>query len=150
MPYLMKIGDDMVTDKDVILAKKVQLARAAAQWEEQQDAPEWLDTAAWPQYMESGTRERLYRSHSDKELKDVLHAAAGRLGRLPNKRDVFCVYRFFIIRRYGNWPRSLVAAGLKAPRRQRRLANRQREQEYLRRQEGTPQAVVEEGRLCSN
>ena len=140
----------MVTDKDVILAKKVQLARDAAQWEEQQDAPEWLDTAACIRISIAGHGRGLYRSHSDKELKDVLHAAAGRLGRLPNKRDVFCVYRFFIIRRYGNWPRSLVAAGLKAPRRQRRLANRQREQEYLRRQEGTPQAVVEEGRLCSN
>lgn len=129
-------------EKNAVQMKKVQLARDAVQWEEQQDAPEWADAAQWPQYMGKGMRENLYRSLSDQDLKDVLCAASHRLGRLPNKKDVFCVYRFFIIRRYGNWPKALVAAGLKRPRRERQMENRCRqERDMLRRNGGAGTAV---------
>ena len=43
-------------DGDGILEKKTQLLRDAVQWGEQQDAPEWLDTAVWPQNMAKNVR----------------------------------------------------------------------------------------------
>lgn len=77
----------------------------------------------------------LYSSFSDEELLAILKATAEQLGRNPNKKDVFCVYRVFLIRRFGNWPRALVAAGLKRPREQRREENRQKNENSLRQQE---------------
>ena len=129
-------------DGDGILEQKTQLLRDAVQWEEQQDAPEWLDTAVWPQYMAKNVREKLYRSFTDRELTAMLQTTTDKLGRLPSKRDVFCMFRFYIIRRYGNWPKALVAAGLKRPRRERRMENRCRQERAMpRRNSGTETAA---------
>ncbi len=49
------------------------------------------------------------------KLLAVLRETAARLGRNPSKKEVFCVYRVFLIQRFGNWPRALTAAGLKRP-----------------------------------
>ena len=65
---------------------------------------------------------------------------------------VFCVYRVFLIQRFGNWPRALTAAGLKRPREQRRADNRRRNEEALRRrkaQELSGQAAAKEAGLTT-
>lgn len=92
----------------------------------------WLEPDRWKEYMGKEVREKLYAAFSDGELLEILRDAARRLGRNPSKKEVFCVYRVFLIERFGNWPRALVAAGLKQPRRQRREANRRRERETRR------------------
>ena len=89
-------------------------------------SPAWLEAERWPQYMGRGLREPLYRAFSDEELMDVLRCAADTLGHLPSKKEVFCVYRAFLLQRFQNWPKALVAAGLKPPKKQRRAANRLR------------------------
>ena len=95
----------------------------------------WLEPEQWKRYMGKGIHMTLYSSFSDEELLTILKAAAEHLGRNPNKKDVFCVYRVFLIRRFGNWPRALAAAGLKRPREQRREENRQKNENSLRQQE---------------
>ena len=52
-------------------------------------------------------------SFSDEELLDIIRREAESLGKIPSQRDVFCVYRDFIRRRFGNWVKALRAAGLK-------------------------------------
>ena len=86
------------------------------------------------------------------ELLAVLRETAARLGRNPSKKEVFCVYRVFLIQRFGNWPRALTAAGLKRPREQRRADNRRRNEEALRRrkaQELSGQAAAKEAGLTT-
>lgn len=69
----------------------------------------------WSQYMGASGR-RLYNSFTDDELLDILRGAAVELGRPPTQKEVFCVYRSYIRRRFVNWPTALRAAGLKAPK----------------------------------
>lgn len=77
---------------------------------------EWLDSSRWPRYMgENG--HRLYLSYSDEELLDMLRQLAAQLGRPPSQKELFCVYRIFIRRRFKNWPTALRMAGLKEPKR---------------------------------
>ena len=57
-------------------------------------------------YMGKQTRGELYAAFSDEELLSILREAAGRLGRNPSKKEVFCVYRIFLIERFGNWPKA--------------------------------------------
>lgn len=76
---------------------------------------EWVDPHLWSQYMgEAG--KRLYASYSDEELLDILRDTANELGHIPSQREIFCVYRSFIRRRFGNWPSALRVAGLKMPK----------------------------------
>jgi hypothetical protein len=79
---------------------------------------EWLDPALWQQYMGEDGR-LLYGSFTDDELLDILRQAAAELGRAPTQKEVFCVHRSFIRRRFTNWPIALRAAGLKAPKEKR-------------------------------
>lgn len=106
--------------------RKMRLHGDAAKAMEDQASPAWLDTEVWPQYMTRDVRDALYHAFTDEELKDILRTVAAALGHLPSKKEVFCVYRTFILQRFQNWPKALVAAGLKPPKKQRRAANRLR------------------------
>ena len=76
---------------------------------------EWIDPTLWKAYC--GKRgEELYESFSDQELLDILREAVAELGRLPSQKEVFCVYRCYIRKRFKNWPTALRAAGLKDPK----------------------------------
>ena len=74
--------------------------------------PDWIDPQKWSFYMGKQGR-MLYQSFSDGELLSIITSTAQQLGRVPAQRDVFCVYRDFIRRRFGNWVKALQAAGLK-------------------------------------
>lgn len=90
-------------------------AKRASMMADKECRKEWLDPELWSQYMGAEGR-GLYQSYSDEELLDILRGAAAELGRLPSQKEVFCVYRAFIRRRFVNWPTALRAAGLKAPK----------------------------------
>lgn len=119
------------------LKRALALDAAKAAWDMEGIA--WLEPEQWRDYMGKNVRGALYNAFSDGELLAVLKGTADRLGRNPSKKEVFCVYRVFLIERFGNWPKALVAAGLKAPRRQRREANRQRNYDAMRRKETSAQ-----------
>jgi hypothetical protein len=95
--------------------KLVEDARKASEAGDESCRQEWLDPQLWSQYMGEDGR-RLYESYTDEELLDILRKAAAELGRPPTQKEVFCVYRAFIRRRFVNWPAALRAAGLKAPK----------------------------------
>ncbi|SHH98917.1 hypothetical protein SAMN02745823_01798 [Sporobacter termitidis DSM 10068] len=80
---------------------------------------EWIDPHLWRQYMGEAGR-RLYNSFTDEELLDILRLTAAELGHTPSQKEIFCVYRAYIRRRFTNWPTALRAAGLKAPKQKRR------------------------------
>jgi hypothetical protein len=94
------------------LAKDAERARTESSEEYRQ---EWIDPRLWSQYMGEVGR-ILYASFSDEELLDILRLAADELGHLPSQKEIFCVYRSYIRRRFNNWPMALRAAGLKAPK----------------------------------
>lgn len=87
-----------------------------------EDFPEqtqqWINPQKWSQYM-GATGRRLYQSFSDEELLDIIRREALHLGHIPAQRDVFCVYRDYIRRRFGNWIKALWAAGLREPKKNR-------------------------------
>ena len=127
-------GSKMMRSKEARRLKQA-LSRAAAETAGKPESAAWLEPEQWMTYMGKQTRGELYAAFSDEELLSILREAAGRLGRNPSKKEVFCVYRIFLIERFGNWPKALVAAGLKKPRRERREANRFRNVEMIRRKE---------------
>ena len=90
-------------------------ARCAGALTDKDLRKEWIDPHLWRQYMGEDGR-RLYRSFTDEELLDVLRQIARELGHTPSQKDVFCVYRSYIRRRFTNWPTALRAAGLKLPK----------------------------------
>ena len=90
-------------------------AKHAAELEDPDCRQEWIEPQRWSQYMGASGR-RLYNSFTDEELLDILRSSAAELGRPPTQKEVFCVYRSFIRRRFVNWPTALRAAGLKAPK----------------------------------
>lgn len=122
---------------------KQALARDAAEAAHRPENAVWLEPERWVAYMGQKTRGALCASFSDEELSSILRETAGRLGRNPSKKEVFCVYRVFLIERFGNWPKALAAAGLKRPRRERREANRLRDLEAMRRKEERRQALLQ-------
>ena len=122
---------------------KQALVQDAAEAAHRPENAVWLEPELWVTYMGKKTRGALCASFSDEELLSILRETAGRLGRNPSKKEVFCVYRVFLIERFGNWPKALVAAGLKRPRRERREANRLRDLEAMRRKEERRQALLQ-------
>lgn len=104
-----------------IKGKLEQDARKAQQRrQEDPESLEWVEPECWKQYCGHGIGTMLYEQFSDEELLDMLRTEAAKLGHNPSKKDIFCVYRVFILRRFGKWPWALVAAGLKEPKRKRR------------------------------
>jgi len=95
-----------------LAALRRQLAQDAEWASENKSAAEWLDQHQWAEYVGSQGHV-VYASYSDEELLDMLRAAAAELGRNPPQHQFFCVYRNFIRRRFGNWPKALEAAGLR-------------------------------------
>lgn len=135
-----------------VLRLKQVLALDAANAAGDRESTAWLEPEQWKNYMGKETRKALYGAFPDEELLAVLRETAARLGRNPSKKEVFCVYRVFLIQRFGNWPRALTAAGLKRPREQRRADNRRRNEEALRRrkaQELSGQAAAKEAGLTT-
>lgn len=92
-------------------------AKAAVPSQQQQN---WIDPVKWSLYT-SPAGEMLYRSFSDEELLDILRMEAAELGRVPAQHEVFCVYRDYIRRRFGNWIKALRAAGLKEEKTKRMM-----------------------------
>ena len=81
---------------------------------------DWLDPARWSKYMgEAGCA--LYKSFSDEELLNIIRRENETLGHVPAQKEVFCVYRDYIRRRYGNWVKALRAAGLREPKVKKRM-----------------------------
>ena len=79
---------------------------------------QWLDPHKWSRYVGPEGR-MLYLSFSNEELLDIIRSEATVLGRIPAQREVFCVYRDYIRRRFGNWIKALRAAGLREPKQKR-------------------------------
>mgnify|MGYP000882020548 CR=1 FL=1 len=79
---------------------------------------EWVNIQFWSKYTGADSRP-LYKSYSDEELLDILRSATAELGRLPMQKEIFCVYRSFIRRRFKNWSMALRAAGLKEPKKKK-------------------------------
>lgn len=75
----------------------------------------WVEPQKWSRYT-GPAGETLYLSFSDEELLNIIRREAVALGRTPAQREVFCVYREFIRRRFGNWVKALCAAGLREPK----------------------------------
>lgn len=92
-------------------------AKRAGERGDEDSQQAWIDPHLWSQYMGADGR-RLYNSFTDKELLDLLRQSAAKLGRVPSQKEIFCVYRTFIRRRFTNWPTALRAAGLKEPKRE--------------------------------
>lgn len=53
---------------------------------------------------------------SDDEIISMLTERKNALGKIPSQKEIFPVYRYFIRKRFRNWPTALRAAGLKAPK----------------------------------
>lgn len=103
----------METTRCEALRKQLQCdaekAKAVAPTEQMQN---WIEPQKWSLYT-SPAGEMLYHSFSDEDLLDILRREAAELGRIPAQHEVFCVYRDYIRRRFGNWIQALRAAGLK-------------------------------------
>jgi hypothetical protein len=109
------------TEAEHIRQLRLKLAEDACRANVAADADcrqEWVNPNLWRQYM-GQDGQGLYNSYTDEELLDILRRAAAELGRAPSQKEVFCVYRSYIRRRFTNWPSALRAAGLKAPKEKR-------------------------------
>ena len=97
-------------------------ARRASEAADSTCRRDWIDPGLWSEYM--GKKGRyIYDSFTNKELLDILRNAAEELGRVPTQKEVFCVYRLYIRRRFTNWPTALRTAGLKPPKKKAVLEN---------------------------
>lgn len=98
------------------LREQLQYDAERAKKEPQDDLrTDWLDPVRWSKYM-GETGRALYETFADEELLDILRREAEVLGHVPAQKEVFCVYRYYIRRRYGNWVKALRAAGLREPK----------------------------------
>jgi hypothetical protein len=112
---MLQLASEHIRQLRLKLAEDAGRASAAASAECRQ---EWVNPNLWRQYM-GKDGQLLYSSFTDEELLDILRRAAAELGRPPSQKEVFCVYRSYIRRRFTNWPSALRAAGLKAPKEKR-------------------------------
>lgn len=114
----MQYGKQTNTCSAAVLEARIRLQRdaeRAASGCNEGLTTEWIDPMLWGQYFGKAS-EALYRSFTDEELLDMLRWKADELGRNPSQKDIFCVYRMYIRRRFKNWPRAMLAAGLKKPK----------------------------------
>lgn len=102
----------IATDETRRLREKLRLDEEQAKAER---GLAWLEPERWSQYVGREGR-AVYQSFSDQELLDILRRAAEELGHLPSQKEVFCVHRDYIRRRFKNWPTALRAAGLRPPK----------------------------------
>ncbi|QIB69652.1 hypothetical protein Ami103574_10100 [Aminipila butyrica] len=54
----------------------------------------------------------VYSSFSDEALCQVLIQKTKELGHVPAQKELYWIYRIYIKKRFGNWPKALIAAGL--------------------------------------
>jgi hypothetical protein len=111
------MGQQLLCPDDIRLLrlKLMEDAERASSSPDRECRQEWINPSLWRQYMGEAGR-RLCDSYTNEELLDILRKAAAELGRAPTQKEVFCVYRSYIRRRFTNWPTALRAAGLKAPK----------------------------------
>jgi hypothetical protein len=77
------------------------------------NAVSWCDGNLWKEYSaNSAIGRQIYASFTDKELLELLREIARRLGCKPTQKEVYCVYRSYLRKRFGNWPKALQRAGL--------------------------------------
>lgn len=112
--------------------QKALLAADAERAKSDRAAPAWLEAKEWAYYTDQNIRVPLYRSFTDEELLDILRWEAEAVAGIPTKKDLFCVYREFIVLRFKNWPKALEAAGLRASRAERHAGFREAEERRLR------------------
>ncbi|WP_312091979.1 homing endonuclease associated repeat-containing protein [Aminipila sp.] len=62
--------------------------------------------------VESGKGKIVYSSFSDEDLCKLLQNKAKQLGYVPAQKEIYWLYRIYIKKRFGNWPKALMAAGL--------------------------------------
>lgn len=60
----------------------------------------------------SGKGKIVYSSFSDQDLCGILTVKAKELEYVPAQKEIYWLYRVYIKKRFGNWPRALIAAGL--------------------------------------
>lgn len=108
---------DMPSSAVIQICKRV-LRETAEKTACDKTSPKWKSSKEWPLYSSGNAARQLYKSFSDQELIEILCETAESVARMPTKTDVFCVYRLYIQRRFGNWPNALIAAGLKKRRKQ--------------------------------
>ena len=134
-------GEQKMKSREILQLKQV-LSQTAAEETGKTEHAGWVEPSQWIMYMGKRARGELYEAFSNEELLSILRETAERLGHNPSKKEVFCVYRVFLIERFGNWPKALVAAGLKRPRKERREANRRREIEAMKRNAKWKQSLM--------
>ena len=134
-------GEQKMRSREIIRLKQALSQTAAEESGKTEDAG-WMEPSQWIMFMGKQARGELYAAFSNEELLSILRETAERLGHNPSKKEVFCVYRVFLIERFGNWPKALVAAGLKRPRKERREANRRREIEAMKRNTKWKQSLM--------
>lgn len=59
-----------------------------------------------------GKGKLVYQSFSDEELCEILKNLTREKGHVPAQKELHWLYRVYIKRRFGNWPKALLAAGL--------------------------------------
>lgn len=134
-------GEQKMKSREILQLKQA-LSQTAAEETGKTEHAGWVEPSQWIMYMGKRARGELYEAFSNEELLSILRETAERLRHNPSKKEVFCVYRVFLIERFGNWPKALVAAGLKRPRKERREANRRREIEAMKRNAKWKQSLM--------
>lgn len=63
-------------------------------------------------HISRGKGKIIYNSYSDEELCQIIRTKAMKLGYVPAQKEFYWLYRVYIKKRFGNWPKALKAAGL--------------------------------------
>lgn len=123
------------TDEEIRILRRHLLRDAELAYRELENGlpQRWIDSKFWKPYTEGELAHSVYLTFSDSELLDILTLAAEELGRAPSQHEVFCVYRLFIRRRFGNWPKALTAAGLRPSKAEKEEEKRRKRIERERR-----------------
>ena len=109
---MQEISWDKIDSLRRQLQRDAEQAKAKPQADHRTD---WVTSETWSKYTGAAGR-KLYKSFSDEDLLDIIRREAAVLSRIPAQREVFCVYREYILRRFGNWIKALQAAGLREPK----------------------------------
>ncbi|MFV0516663.1 MAG: homing endonuclease associated repeat-containing protein [Aminipila sp.] len=79
--------------------------------ERDRDAPNAQNVFEFSQ-INYGKGKLVYLSFSDEDLCQLLREKARELKHVPAQKELHWLYRIYIKRRFGNWPKALIAAGL--------------------------------------
>ena len=103
----------VAAEKIKIYRSRIEEEASRAYRSDDPGAVSWCDSDLWKEYdPDSDIGRQIYLSYTDEELLELLRSAARRLGRSPTQKDIYCVYRSYMRKRFGNWPKALQRAGL--------------------------------------